>query len=144
MATDINSVTLVGRLTRDMELKTTNSGFSIGNIGLAVNSSKKQGDEWVEEANFFDVELLGRRAESLAQYLTKGTKIAVSGSLKQDRWEQDGQKRSRVIITANNIQLLGGNQNNTLEVPSGSRNVNSGYRPNYNNNSGPNFDDIPI
>lgn len=109
MAADINSVTIVGRLTRDAELKYTNSGFAISNIGIAVNRSRKDGDQWVEEANFFDVTLLGRRAESLNQYLQKGTKIAVTGELRQERWEKDGQKRSRVSIQANNIQLLGGN-----------------------------------
>lgn len=107
MAKDINSLTLVGRLTRDAELKYTNSGFAITNIGLAVNSSKKDGDQWVEVANFFDVTLLGKRGESLNQYLTKGTRIAISGELKQERWEQDGQNRSKVIVQANDIQLLG-------------------------------------
>ena len=109
MAADINSVTIVGRLTRDAELKYTNSGSAVTSMGLAVNRSRKDGDQWVEEANFFDVSLWGRRGESLNQYLQKGTRIAVTGELRQDRWEQDGQKRSRVVIHANNIQLLGGN-----------------------------------
>lgn len=109
MAADINSVTIVGRLTRDAELKYTNSGSAVTSMGIAVNRSRKDGDQWVEEANFFDVSLWGRRGESLNQYLQKGTRIAVTGELRQERWEQDGQKRSRVVIHANNIQLLGGN-----------------------------------
>ena len=109
MAKDINNVSVVGRLTRDAELKYTNSGFAISNLSLAVNSSRKDGDQWVEEANFFDVTILGRVAETLNQYLQKGKQIAVTGELKQDRWEKDGQKRSRVYILSNNIQLLGGN-----------------------------------
>ena len=144
MATDINSAVLVGRLTRDMELKTTNSGFSIGNISIAVNSTKKDGDQWVEEVNFFDITLLGRRAESLQQYLNKGQQISVSGSLKQERWEQDGNKRSRVVIIANNIQLLGSNQSSpTIEVPGGQQQQQRPKAPSYWNNN--NFeDDIPF
>ena len=118
MASDINSVTIVGRLVRDMKLKYTNSGMAVGNFSIAVNRSVKQGDQWIEEGNFFDVTLWGRRAESLQQYLTKGTRVAVTGELKQDRWEQDGQKRSRVGINANNIQLLGSNKQQGV-VPTG-------------------------
>lgn len=109
MAKDINNVSVVGRLTKDAELKYTNSGFAISNLSLAVNSSRKDGDQWVDEASFFDVTILGRVAETLNQYLQKGKQIAVAGELKQDRWEKDGQKRSRVYILSNNIQLLGGN-----------------------------------
>ena len=108
MASDINRVIIVGRLTRDAELKYTSGGMAIADISLACNRSRKQGDQWVEEANFFDVSLFGRRAESLVQYLGKGTQIAVEGQLRQDRWEQDGMKRSKVSIVATDIQLLGG------------------------------------
>jgi len=77
-------------------------------MGLAVNRRRKQGDQWVDEANFFDITLFGKRGESLSQYLQKGQQIAVEGQLKQDRWEQDGMKRSKVLVEASNIQLLGG------------------------------------
>ncbi len=107
MASDINRVVLVGRLTRDAELKYTSGGMAIADISLASNRSRKQGDQWVDEANFFDISLFGRRAEALAQYLSKGTQIAVEGQLRQDRWEQDGMKRSKVTIAASDIQLLG-------------------------------------
>ncbi|MDC7239947.1 MAG: single-stranded DNA-binding protein [Spirochaetales bacterium] len=107
MASDINRVVLVGRLTRDAELKYTSGGMAIADISLASTRSRKQGDQWVEEANFFDVSLFGRRAEALSQYLSKGTQIAVEGQLRQDRWEQDGMKRSKVTIVASDIQLLG-------------------------------------
>lgn len=108
MAEDINSVVIVGRLTRDAELKYTNTGTAVTKFSLAVNRSRKEGDQWVDEASFFDVNLWGRRGESLNQYLQRGTRVAVTGELRQDRWEQDGQKRSRVFIHANNIQLLSG------------------------------------
>ena len=105
---DINNVFIVGRLTKDMELKFTSSGTPVGSMSIANNWSKKSGDKWEDEVNFFDVTLWGKLAESLSQYLTKGKQIAVSGELRQDRWEQDGQHRSRVKINASSIQLLGG------------------------------------
>ena len=101
-------VVLVGNLTRDAQLKYTPSGFPICTFGVAINTRKKSGDQWVDEANFFDVELFGKSAESLNQYLTKGKMIGVEGELRQDRWEQDGQSRSKVKIVANKVNLLGG------------------------------------
>lgn len=108
MAEDLNRVIIIGRLTRDAELQYTSSGYALSKMSIASNRRRKQGDQWADEANFFDVTLWGKRAESLNQYLIKGTQIAVEGQLKQDRWEQDGLKRSKVAIEANNIQLLGG------------------------------------
>lgn len=105
---DINHVTLVGRLTRDAELKYINTGLAVSKVSLAVNRRKKSGDGWTEEVNFFDVVIWGKVAESLNQYLLKGKQIGVEGELRQSRWEQDGQSRSKVEISATNIQLLGG------------------------------------
>ena len=105
---DINRVIIVGRLTRDAELKYTTGGSAVSKFSLAVNRRRKQGDQWVDEANFFDVAAWGKTAENLNQYLTKGKQVAVEGELRQDRWEQNGQSRSRVEIFATNIQLLGG------------------------------------
>ncbi len=104
---DVNHVVLVGRLTRDAELKYTGSGSAVGKFSLAINRRRKQGDQWVDEANFFDIVVWGKTAEALSKYLTKGKQVAVDGELRQSRWEQDGQSRSRVEIHANNIQLLG-------------------------------------
>jgi single-strand DNA-binding protein len=105
---DINSVVLVGRLTRNAELKYTNTGMAVSKVSIAINKRRKKDDQWVDEVNFFDVVIWGKTAESLQQYLTKGKQIGVSGELRQDRWEQDGQSRSKVEVVANNIQLLGG------------------------------------
>ena len=105
---DINQVILIGRLTRDVELKYTNSGFAIANLSLAVNRRVKRDDTWQDEGNFFNCVLIGKRAEALAQYLVKGKQIGIQGELRQNRWEQDGQPRSRVEIFINDIQLLGG------------------------------------
>jgi len=108
MAADINHVILVGRLTRDAELKSIASGQAVCKFSIAVNRSKKNGEQWEDEPNFFDVVLWGRRGEALHQYLNKGKLVGIDGELRQDRWQQDGQNRSKVEIVANNIQLLGG------------------------------------
>ena len=105
---DINHVVLVGRLTRDAELKYTASGQAVCKFSVAVNRRRKNGDQWEDEVNYFDVVLWGRQGEALNQYLQKGKSVGVDGELRQDRWQQDGQNRSKVEIIANNIQLLGG------------------------------------
>lgn len=105
---DINRVILVGRLTRDAELKYTNSGLAICKFSLAINRRRKNGDRWEDEANFFDAVLMGRTGEAIHRYLQKGKQVGVEGELRQSRWEQDGQSRSRVEIFATNVQLLGG------------------------------------
>jgi single-strand DNA-binding protein len=110
---DINHVVLVGRLTRDAELKYTANGQAVCKFSIAVNRRKKQGDQWVDEANFFDIVVWGRQGESLNQYLVKGKLIGIDGELRQDRWEQDGQNRSKVEVVANNLQLLGGGPGQT-------------------------------
>lgn len=113
MASDINSVCLTGNLTRDMELSYTQGGLAVGKFSIAVNRSVKQGDQWVDEASFFECTLFGKVAESLKQYLIKGKQVAVQGTLKQDRWEKDGQKHSKVSIIVLNLKLLGGKSDAT-------------------------------
>jgi single-strand DNA-binding protein len=105
---DLNHVVLIGRLTRDAELKYTANGQAVCKFSIAVNRRRKSGDQWVEEANYFDIVVWGRQGEALNQYLVKGKMVGIDGELRQDRWEQEGQNRSRVEIMANNIQLLGG------------------------------------
>jgi len=106
---DINHVVLIGRLTRDAELKYTSTGQAVCKFSIAVNRRRKNGDQWEDEANFFDIVLWGRQGETLNQYLLKGKAVGVDGELRQDRWQQEGQNRSKIEIVANNIQLLGGN-----------------------------------
>ena len=106
---DINQVVLVGRLVRDAQMKYTNSGLAICEFAVAINNRRKQGDEWVDEAHFFDVTLFGRQGEAIQQYLTQGKQVGINGRLKQDRWETtEGQKRSKVGVIADNVMLLGG------------------------------------
>lgn len=107
MASDINKLIIIGRLTRDSELSYTNSGFAITKLSIATNRRKKSGDTWEDEANFFDVVIWGKRGEALNQYLIKGQQVCIEGELRQERWEKDGVKRSKVSIEANNLQLIG-------------------------------------
>lgn len=123
MAADINRVIIIGHLTRDEEVTYTPGGMAIGKISVAVNRRVKKGQEWADEANYFDVSIFGKQAESLKQFLTKGKQIGVDGFLKQDRWQDQatGQNRSAVKIVANDIQLLGGRDggNNQLSQTTG-------------------------
>jgi len=105
---DINQVVLVGRLTRDAELKYTNTGTAVCKMSIAVNRRRKSNDQWINEAYFFDIVLWGKIGEALSQYLVKGKQVGVVGELRQNKWEQDGQPRSKVEVVASNIQLLGG------------------------------------
>jgi len=104
---DINHVVLVGRLTRNAELKYTNNGAAVSKFSIAVNQRRKKDDQWIEESHFFDITLWGKTAESLNQYLVKGKQIGIEGQLRQNRWEQEGQPRSKVEIFATNVMLLG-------------------------------------
>lgn len=104
---DLSVAVLVGRLTRDAELKYTQSGQAVCHFAVATSSRVKKGDQWVDESSFWDVDLWGKRAESVSQYLTKGKLVAVQGDMRQDKWEQEGQSRMKVKITANDVQLLG-------------------------------------
>lgn len=114
MAQDINHVVLIGRLTRDLGSDEKNFGYvgngtARANVSIAVNRSRKQADgSWGDEVSYFDITIWGKTAENLKPYLTKGKQICVEGHLKQDRWEKDGQKFSKVSIIADNVQLLGG------------------------------------
>lgn len=124
--TDINNVVLVGRLTRDLgtderSFGYVQSGTARANISIAVNRSRKQGEQWVDETSFFDVTIWGKTAENLKPYLTKGRQVIISGYLKQDRWEKDGQKYSRIGIVADTVQLCGGRDD------AGSVNPNKAY-----------------
>ena len=102
----INTCSITGNLTRDPELRTTGGGMSILRLGVAVNERVKENDTWTDRANFFDVTVFGKRGESLSSMLHKGDKVAVSGRLRWSQWEKDGEKRSRVEIVADEIDLM--------------------------------------
>ena len=106
----LNSVNIMGNLTRDPELKYTNSGKSVCNLSIANNRIYSSGGEKVTEVSYFDVEVWGAVAENCAKYLSKGRGIIVEGRLRQDRWEKDGKVQSRVRITATNVHFLPSNR----------------------------------
>ena len=151
---DINHVVLVGRLTRDAELKYTAGGQAVCKFSIAVNRRRKQGDSWIDEPNFFDIVVWGRQGETLNQYLVKGKQVGIDGELRQDRWEQDGQNRSRVEVVVNNLQLLGGGATDNSRGNDGSRGGGDGSRsgnggrqessPAIDNDSDGFTDDIPF
>ena len=129
---DINSVVLIGRLTRDAQLKYTANGTALSKFSLAVNEKRKVGEQWKEEVSFFDIQIWGQLGESLDQYLKKGKQISVIGKLTQERWDQDGQSRSKVSVTASTVQLLGGPSDNRNEASSNqSSPPASGMKPGY-------------
>ena len=104
-----NRVILVGNLTRDVELKYTQGGTAVTEIGLAVNDRRKsQTGEWVDETTFVDITLWGRTAEVASEYLSKGSPVLIEGRLKFDTWETDGQKRSKLRVVGEKMQMLGG------------------------------------
>jgi single-strand DNA-binding protein len=108
MAGDINRVTLVGRLTRDPELRHLPSGTPVLQLGLANNGRQKdESGNWTDKPNFFDVKVFGNQAEMLAQHLAKGRRVGIDGRLDWSSWEaQDGTKRSKVEVVAFQVQFL--------------------------------------
>ncbi len=104
-----NRVILVGNLTRDPELRYIQSGTAVTDVGLAVNDKRKTATgEWVEEVTFVDITVWGRQAETVCEYLTKGSSALFEGRLKLDSWEKDGQKHSKLKVICERMQLLGG------------------------------------
>jgi single-strand DNA-binding protein len=103
----LNKVLLIGNLTRDPELRYIPSGQAVTTLGLAVNEkyTGKDGDK-KEEVLFIDVNVWGKTAENCAEYLKKGSPVFIEGKLKLRQWEQDGQKRSKVDVTAMTVQFL--------------------------------------
>ena len=109
----INRVTITGNLTRDPEVKQTGGGMSVMKLGVAVNDRRKnpQTQEWEDVPTFIDCTMFGDRAAKVAQYLAKGSKVAISGRLRQETWEtQDGQKRSRVGVVVDDLEFMSRNQ----------------------------------
>lgn len=114
MARSFNQVTLMGNLTRDPELRTTPNGQSVCSFSLALNRSYKGADgNWQEATDFVDVVAWGTLGERVNQYLVKGRPVLVSGRLQSRSWEQDGQKRSKVEVVANDVTFLGGRDSNS-------------------------------
>jgi single-strand DNA-binding protein len=139
-----NRVLLLGNLTRDPELRNTAGGTPVAEFGMAVNDRRKNAQgEWVEDVLFVDLTAWGRTAEVAQEYLKKGAPCFIEGKLKLDQWETDGQKRSKLKVVVEKLQLLGGKE---TTVPSAAT---PQYKPPpYKSVSTPgqafNDDDIPF
>ena len=109
MARSLNQVTLMGNLTRDPELRQTPTGQNVTSFSLALNRSYKDASgEWQEATDYIDIVCWGPLAERVAQYLAKGRRCLVQGRLQSRSWEQDGAKRSKVEVLANDVTFLDG------------------------------------
>lgn len=141
--TDINKVIVIGNLTRDVATDERSFGYTANgtaraNISIAVNRSVKKGEQWEDEVSYIDVTVWGKTAENLKPYFVKGQKVAVSGYLKQDRWEKDGQKFSKLSVVADQVQLVGERKaDSNGGNPSYAENNNSGTKPAFSPNNSP-------
>jgi single-strand DNA-binding protein len=108
-ASNINVVVITGNLTQDPELRHTGGGTPVCELRVAVNSRRKEGQEWVDKPNYFNVVVFGAQGENCSTYLAKGRPVAVEGRLDWREWEaKDGSgKRQAVQIVANSVQFLG-------------------------------------
>lgn len=104
----INRVIISGNLTRDPELRRTQTGMAIMSLGVAVNDRRRnnQTGEWEDYANYIDCTMFGARAESLSNILTKGTKVAIEGKLRWSQWERDGQKRNKIEVIIDEVEIM--------------------------------------
>lgn len=104
----INRVIITGNLTRDPELRATQSGMQVLSLGVAVNDRRKnpQTGDWEDYPNFVDCTMFGTRAEAVSRYLSKGTKVAVEGKLRYSSWERDGQRRSKLEVIVDEIEFM--------------------------------------
>ncbi len=101
-----NKVILLGTLTKDPELRYNPSGKAVASLSIAVNRRPRPGEDPKDAVSFFDVVVWDKQAETCSSYLNKGSGVLIEGRLQQRRWEQDGQKRSKVEIVASNIQFM--------------------------------------
>lgn len=109
---------LIGRLTRDPELRYTPKGTPVASFSLAVNYRYKQTDEMKDEVSFIDIVVFGKLAEFCGQYLNKGTAVIVDGRLQQRRWESDGQQKSKIEVVAQSVNFLPGSKRGAAEESS--------------------------
>ena len=103
----LNKVLVIGRLTRDPEVRFFPSGTQITTFSVAYNRKYKANDEWKEEPHYFDIETYGVLAERLGRSLSKGYQVLIEGRLAQQRWEnQAGEKRSKIVIVADRVAIV--------------------------------------
>jgi single-strand DNA-binding protein len=114
-ATNINRVVLTGNLTRDPELRSTNSGMSVCSLRIATNTRQKDpSGEWTDRAHYFSVTVFGAQGENCARFLSKGRPVAIDGRLQWREWQdQNGNKRESIEIVAESVQFLGARDDST-------------------------------
>lgn len=113
-----NRVILMGNLSREIEMKYTQSGTAIGSTSLAINDKRKgQDGSWVEEVSFVDLTAFGKTAELMNEYLSKGSSVFIEGKLKQDTWENNGQKRSKLHVIVDQMKFVGAPQGQRQQGP---------------------------
>ena len=124
----INRVMISGNLTRDAELRSTQSGMAILGFGVAVNDRRKnpQTGDWEDYPNFVDCTMFGTRGEKLQQYLTKGTKVAIEGKLRYSSWERDGQRRSKLEVIVDELEFMSSRNGANQGYDNG---ISAGYAP---------------
>jgi single-strand DNA-binding protein len=104
---DLNRVVLIGRLTRDPELRLLASGLNVCSLRVACNGARKEGEVYQERANFFDVTVFGRAGENVDRYMRKGNRLAIDGRLEWSEWETaEQQRRQAVNVVAESVQFL--------------------------------------
>lgn len=115
----INKVFISGNLTRDAELRATQSGGSLCVFGVAVNDRRRnqRTGEWEDYPNFVDCAMFGTRAEKLQPYLTKGTKVSIEGKLRYSTWEREGQRRSKLDVHIDEIEFMSTRQREGAPQP---------------------------
>jgi single-strand DNA-binding protein len=107
MSISINQVNIAGNLTRDIDVKYSQSGTAIGNTAVAVNERRKVGGEWKDDVLFLDVTFFGKLAERCAKHLAKGDTVHVAGRLQCDKWEaEDGTHRKKYVVIANDCTFI--------------------------------------
>jgi single-strand DNA-binding protein len=146
-----NKVILMGNLTRDPELRYTPKGTAIAKIGLAVNRVwTNEAGEKKEEVTFVDVDIFGRTAENVGQYMRKGRPILVEGRLKLDQWDdkQTGQKKSKLGVVAETVQFLGAapgaGEGGAPAAPRAARPAAAASAPESGDSESPHEDDVPF
>jgi len=138
---NFNKVFLMGNLTRDPEMKYTQSGQAVVSFGMAMNRKyRNRNNEMIEETTFVDIEGWGKQAETFNQYMRKGRPAFIEGRLKLDTWEnREGQKRSKLRVVMENFQFIGGaagRDDSRAPVHSSPRGMERGPQPSGGENSG--------
>lgn len=114
---DLNSVNLIGRVVRDIEVRYTQNNVAHSIFSVAVDRSVKRGEQWENEASFVDIEAWGNLAENVRKYSGQGKRICVNGYLLQKKWQKDGVNHSKICVVANSLQLIDRVQQNSQSVP---------------------------